>query len=261
MNPTQRRALDILGDLGRRPAAPFHEDDPAAYITRCLSDIGLSPTPDAFGNVIAHYDNAPSDDPPIAFVAHMDHPGFEIDVIDDDGPTGVALGGVPESSLIRPADVVALLPDGRRVRGRTVPFTPENRRVRFEFDEPIPFASAALPIPVVFDLPDFELDGDFIRMRAADDLAGCAASLAARGAPRRRRRRSQRLRRLHSRRGGRAVRRAPDGRSADAAHRDAGRFHRVQPRSSPASSRAQAPSSEPATPSTPSTPTPSRPSS
>ena len=179
MNPTQRRALDILGDLGRRPAAPFHEDDPAAYITRCLSDIGLSPTPDAFGNVIAHYDNAPSDDPPIAFVAHMDHPGFEIDAIDDDGPTGVALGGVPESSLIRPADVVALLPDGRRVRGRTVPFTPENRRVRFEFDEPIPFASAALPIPVVFDLPDFELDGDFIRMRAADDLAGCAASLAA----------------------------------------------------------------------------------
>ena len=31
-----------------------------------------------------------------------------------------------------------------------------------------------LPRPVVFDLVDFELDGDLIRMRAADDLAGCA---------------------------------------------------------------------------------------
>ena len=177
MNPTERRALDILRDLGRRPAAPFHEDGPAAYIAGRLSDIGLSPTRDAFGNVIAHYDNAPdSADPPIAFVAHMDHPGFEIDTMDDDGPTGVALGGVPEVSLTRPADVLALLPDGRRLRGQTAPLDPEQRRVRIELSEDVPLAP---PVPVVFDLPDFELDGDFIRMRAADDLAGCAASLAA----------------------------------------------------------------------------------
>jgi endoglucanase len=37
----------------------------------------------------------------------------------------------------------------------------------------------ALPAPVVFDLPDFSIDGDLVRMRAADDLAGCAATLAA----------------------------------------------------------------------------------
>ena len=35
------------------------------------------------------------------------------------------------------------------------------------------------PAPVVFDLPDFTLDGDLIRMRAVDDLAGCSAGLAA----------------------------------------------------------------------------------
>ena len=34
------------------------------------------------------------------------------------------------------------------------------------------------PLPVLFDLADFELDGDTIRMRAVDDLAGCAAILA-----------------------------------------------------------------------------------
>ena len=35
---------------------------------------------DAYGNVIAHYErpSSRSRPPPIAFVAHMDHPGFEI---------------------------------------------------------------------------------------------------------------------------------------------------------------------------------------
>ena len=42
-------------------------------------------------------------------------------------------------------------------------------------------AELELPRPVVFDLVDFELDGDLIRLRAADDLAGCAAILAALG--------------------------------------------------------------------------------
>ena len=41
--------------------------------------------------------------------------------------------------------------------------------------------AAELPLPAaaVFDLPDFELDGEYIRMRAVDDLAGCASALAA----------------------------------------------------------------------------------
>ena len=52
----------------------------------------------------------------------------------------------------------------------------KSRRVRFNFDETVDFVP---PVPVVFDLPDFSLDENFIRMRAADDLAGCAASLSA----------------------------------------------------------------------------------
>ena len=177
MNRSDQHALDILRDLGERPAAPFHEDGPAQYILSRLTEIGLSPFRDEFGNVIARYSNSVSDDdPPIAFVAHMDHPGFEITEVDDDGPLGVALGGVPVVSLSRPADVLALLPDGRRVPARTVPFDADARRVRFELSEDVEIVP---PVPVVFDLPDFALDGDFIRMRAADDLAGCAAALAA----------------------------------------------------------------------------------
>ena len=176
MNSNEQSALDILKDLGGRPAAPFHEGPGAAYIFDRLTDIGLSPFRDEFGNVVVHYSNSESNDPPIAFVAHMDHPGFEIDGMDDDGPVGVALGGVPEVSLSHPAAVLALLPDGRRVRGRTAELDVGSRRVRFDFDEAIEIVP---PVPVVFDLPDFELDGNLIRMRAADDLAGCAAALSA----------------------------------------------------------------------------------
>ena len=86
MNDTNQRALDTLRDLGERPAAPFHEEEVANYIFDRLSDLGLSPFRDEFGNVIVHYSNSGSDDPPIAFVAHMDHPGFEIDEVDDEGP-------------------------------------------------------------------------------------------------------------------------------------------------------------------------------
>ena len=39
--------------------------------------------------------------------------------------------------------------------------------------------SLEFPRPVVFDLTDFQMQGDFIHMRAVDDLAGCAAILAA----------------------------------------------------------------------------------
>ena len=175
-NGNDRRALDILRDLGDRPAAPFHEHAPAQYILRQLTDMGLSPFRDDFGNVIVHHSNSRTADPPIAFVAHMDHPGFEIEAVDDEGPLGIALGGVPEVSIARPADVLLLLPDGRRIQARTSPLNPDARRVRFELNE---YVELVPPVPVVFDLPDFELDGGLIRMRAADDLAGCAASLAA----------------------------------------------------------------------------------
>ena len=177
MDRRQQRALDILSDLGRRPAVPFHEDGPAAYILETLTDIGLSAGRDEFGNIIAHYRAPGADDTPIAFVAHMDHPGFEIVEASGDGLVAVALGGVPESSLTRPSDVLILLPDGSRVPARTAPHEDKDgRKVRILTDRDV---EVTPPAPVVFDLPDFTLDGEFIRMRAVDDLAGCASILAA----------------------------------------------------------------------------------
>lgn len=178
-----RRALEILARLGARPAAPFHERGVAEAVERTLRESGLRPWRDEFGNVVARY-ASPADAEgrrPIAFVAHMDHPGFEL--IEGSGRRYVAraLGGVPAASLAKRTAALALLPGDERVACELAPYEgPErdgaDRLVAATLADEI---EVALPAAVVFDLPDFELDGETIRMRALDDLAGCASILAA----------------------------------------------------------------------------------
>ncbi|MCI0796488.1 MAG: hypothetical protein J4N99_06695, partial [Chloroflexi bacterium] len=82
MDQLERRAVEILEGLAAQPAAPFFEERPARFILETLANLkGVETRRDQFGNVIAHYRNLASDAaprPPIAFMAHMDHPGFEI---------------------------------------------------------------------------------------------------------------------------------------------------------------------------------------
>ena len=189
--------MDILAGLAKNPAVPFHEWGVAEHILGILATLdGVKYGRDEFGNIIARY-TAPSiaalpDDerePPIAFVAHMDHPGYEIvrpaDALDDEsgGKNYIvqALGGVPVASMTKPTPAFVLMPDGARIPAEIHPYNvePSDKEerlvgVRVESDAELP-----LPAPVVFDLPDFGIEGDTIRMRAADDLAGCGAILAA----------------------------------------------------------------------------------
>ncbi len=177
------RALEILARLGSRPAAPFHERGVAEAVEDTLREIGLSSWRDEFGNVLARYasQGGGGDRRPIAFVAHMDHPGFEL--IEGSGRRYVAraLGGVPAAALAKRTAALAIMPDGERVGCDLAPYDgPERegaeRLVSATLAEEV---EVALPTAVVFDLPDFELDGETIRMRALDDLAGCAGILAA----------------------------------------------------------------------------------
>ena len=200
----ERRALDILAGLGAHPAVPFHEAAVARHIIGLLDRIdGVDWRIDDFGNIIAHYgepqaaaDADAESHPPIAFVAHMDHPGYEIiraDTPDDgaesggnDGDSGEryyiaeALGGAPVASMVKRTPAFALTADGSRIPAELLPMPDgggaEKRlaRVRLKSD-----ARLDLPTAVAFDLPDFSIDGDAIRMRAADDLAGCGSILAA----------------------------------------------------------------------------------
>ncbi len=184
MAGNDERALEILRGLGERPATPFFEDGPARYAEGILRDAGVSYERDDFGNIVARVRRGEgSAEPPIAFVAHMDHPGFE--VVETDGRRALAraVGGIPAAALVSPTPVQVVTPAGR-IRGTTgrhkdTVDPADRRKARLAWLELESAIGREPPLPSVFDLPDFELDGGTIRMRALDDLAGCAAILAA----------------------------------------------------------------------------------
>ena len=74
---TKERAIEILSDLDKCSATSFYEERVMSYIRAFLKDKGLDFRLDQYGNIIVHYVTDP-DSEPIAYVAHMDHPGFEI---------------------------------------------------------------------------------------------------------------------------------------------------------------------------------------
>ena len=174
-------SLQLLQDLGSCPAVPFFEGRVAHCARRYLAGIGLSPETDVYGNLVVHRPGAANrrpDSPPVALVAHMDHPGFEALESTGEGVIARALGGVPKACFTEKVPVQIVLADGGRLHAETAgPYGLEGERmVSLNVEEgPLP----AFPTPVILGLPDFHFDGERVHMRAVDDLAGCAAILAA----------------------------------------------------------------------------------
>ena len=177
---TNNRALDFLARLGAQPAVAFHENGVATAVRGALTEIGVTWRTDNFGNIIAFVSGTnPSHNPPIAFMAHMDHPGFEIVGRDGDYLIGKASGGIPPGAFASGVPLQIILPAGRRLSAETVgPHGVERERqalIRLtDADADVP-----IPSPAVFDLPDFSIEDDHIVMRAADDLAGGGCILTA----------------------------------------------------------------------------------
>ena len=180
---TEGDALTILEKLGKQPAVSFMEERVSAEILEIATRTSLPTHADSFGNLWVTYEGPRSGDadlPDIAFVAHMDHPGFEVVDQAGQGYVARALGGVPAASF-SPGTKLSV------VSGASEPVTAvvlkrhgaeEERSVTLQLDEP---CQLDLPALAVFDLPSFQADEDRVHMRAADDLAGCATILAALG--------------------------------------------------------------------------------
>ena len=169
-------ALVMLEKLGSAPAAPYFEEQVLALISQECDDLGLKLTHDPFGNIIVERPGLDKAATGMAFVAHLDHPGFEVISRKHNVLIARTLGGVPKKSLDAGVGVSVICADGSRVSGVvTGPHgDPGAREVTIEIDtDPV----GELPLPVVFDLPDYVLDEKTIYMRALDDLAGCAAAL------------------------------------------------------------------------------------
>ena len=194
-SPTQieSSALEILSELGKLPATSYWEDGPARYLAVRAREAGLDVSLDEWGNVLACKPGTDPEAAGIAFVAHTDHPGYE--VVEQNGKkltlktmggVGIAAGragtpvivmgrhGVRIKATITGADD----PDGDFAKSRESAGWLGTDTVYAELEDHTDLAD--LPKAVVPDLLDYELgDDDLIRMRAADDLAGCAAILAA----------------------------------------------------------------------------------
>lgn len=171
-------ALNILAALGGNPAVAFHEDSVASVIKTILADAGLSAETDSYGNIIARLPGQNSGETPLALVAHMDHPGFEAVEAQGELLIADALGGIPDGAFQKGVPVQVILADGQRLAGSVADRhgEAEQRRALIRLEKP---QNLQFPRPVVFDLADFQIDGEFIRMRAVDDLAGCASILSA----------------------------------------------------------------------------------
>lgn len=180
MNLTPDYVAQALVELLDVPTAPFFESRVAGVLARRLRGIGCALTRDPYGNLIARLGD-PSR-PSIAYVAHMDHPGFE--VLDAKGAmaAGATWGG---SNAVR-----AIFAQPVRVRlhaaladGDDAPLFATGRDWsdgRFTLDLSTPAPGARTPRFGIWDLPPARIDdAGFVHARACDDLAGCAAIVLA----------------------------------------------------------------------------------
>jgi putative aminopeptidase FrvX len=188
----ESNALKILSDLGKYTATSYWEDGTAGYLAERAKAAGLDVSIDEWGNVLATKPGTDPAAPGIAFVAHTDHPGYEVVEQNGEKLTLKALGGVGAHAGMNGTPVLVISRDGDRLPATvTGSDDPGNDYAKSRHAEGwlatetvyatlnTPVELSQLPLPVVPDLPDFEIEDGIISMRAADDLAGCAAILAA----------------------------------------------------------------------------------
>jgi endoglucanase len=187
MKLNERRLLE---SILRLPTAPFREHWVQAAIERVARRHDLPVRRDRFGNLYVSYRKGRTE--PVAFTAHMDHPGFEI--VGAGGRARAAfLGGVAADNMS--GAPVLCYPDGGRAASSAASATalpePTRGRIARVTSVPVPGQRPELlldidfdaPVAVgdfgVFDVPACEIEPAFLRARALDNLLSCVLILAA----------------------------------------------------------------------------------
>jgi endoglucanase len=175
----KREALQTLEALCRIPSAPYYEQRGAEWVEDHCRKAGLDVRTDRYGNRLVTRRGTDAAATGLAFVAHLDHPGFEALSVEDGEILGQLRGGLNDAACAPGSRVQLIGADGRRIAGEIVASTGTGRqrsvRIRAKGAERRFGPDGLVPCGVVLDLDDFALDGDMIRARALDDLAGCAA--------------------------------------------------------------------------------------
>jgi endoglucanase len=145
------------------PTAPYHEHAVRAFVEQQARQLGLPVERDRAGNVIVKYRRG-KERPPLVFVAHMDHPGFEA----LGGNRAEFLGGVPAEWF--PGARVRFGKIRTKIR-RVLPGWPKRKRVELPMDVPCGTFGT-------WDVPMVRLQAGKLRALAIDDVLNVAVILA-----------------------------------------------------------------------------------
>jgi putative aminopeptidase FrvX len=182
----RRNLLKLAEQLLHLPTAPYHEQHvKASVMVICRETPGVKVEQDKAGNVIAKYEQPqagtlapPSRRPPLVFVAHMDHPGFEM----LDGNRAEFLGGVPKEMFARGVGVRVYSKDGKRAAGPTIikrldAFAWPKRKVVILNFKPGTVNPERGTLGM-WDLPVFRVANGELHAAAIDDVLGTVVLLA-----------------------------------------------------------------------------------
>jgi len=160
------------------PTAPCHEEVVARFVRSHLRALALPFREDRHGNIVVELRSTPRRTA-VAFVAHMDHPGFEVGRVRGRSIECSFLGGLPPACVRKGVAVEFFDASGYRIAigrvHRIEKWERRDKRVRVALQE----GEVQRGQFGMWKLPGLRFDSASRRLfsRACDDLAGCAAIL------------------------------------------------------------------------------------
>lgn len=166
----KKELLTLAERVLRIPTAPYHEHGVRVFVEDYCRGLGLAVERDKVGNVIVRYRRGAAI-VPLVYVAHMDHPGFEVTARD----RAEFLGGVPKECFS--GSPVRIYSDGKIIKA-TVAGIDEKRWPRQKLVK----LKAAIALRKgdfgMWDVPAFALRGDRLQATAIDDVLSVVCILA-----------------------------------------------------------------------------------
>jgi putative aminopeptidase FrvX len=192
----RRELLKLAERVLRLPTAPYHEQRVKAFVMEFCRELpGVRVEQDRVGNVIIKYHRPQARKAaPLVFVAHMDHPGFEV----LGGNRAEFLGGVPKEMFAKGvrlrfctglecSDLSELSSVGKRqsadesahsiTKARIASFDssawPKRKLVELQTESALRKGDFGM-----WDVPAFRVMGDQLHAAAIDDVLGTVVMLA-----------------------------------------------------------------------------------
>ncbi|OGH55947.1 MAG: hypothetical protein A3I06_11530 [Candidatus Lindowbacteria bacterium RIFCSPLOWO2_02_FULL_62_12] len=171
------KAKDMLERLLSLPTAPFHETEIIQEVEKSLGRMRVNLRTDRYGNRIARLKQGGPSGPPLALVAHMDHPGFVVRQSRPGSALVQLLGGLGHRlagrrlKFVSSPECVGVI---SRVARKDASGRPTHVWVRTPLQRGFRLPHGTFG---VWDVPAFRRRGSKIHARSIDDVCGVAVML------------------------------------------------------------------------------------